>query len=145
MNKISCSLCVPFSATKMYALVNDIDSYPKFLSGCISSRVLDSNPIQIIAAMDIFTVGIMRQTLVTRNILTRNHSIHIQLLQGPFRQLNGIWNFSAQAPETCQITFHLHVEFNHIFMELAFNRICKKLSSNLLKAFSQRASEVYAV
>ncbi|VFP80680.1 SRPBCC family protein [Candidatus Erwinia haradaeae] len=145
MTQINCSLFVPFSVTKMYSLVNDIESYPEFLSGCVSSQILDSNPVEITASMDIFTIGIVRQTLVTRNTLTNNHSIQIQLIKGPFRELNGIWRFSAHNTESCQITLNLNIEFNNIFMQLAFNKICKKLSTNFLAAFNRRAQEVYFV
>ncbi|VFP86452.1 SRPBCC family protein [Candidatus Erwinia haradaeae] len=145
MAQVNCSLFMPFSVTKMYSLVNDIESYPEFLSGCVSSQILDSNPTVIIASMDILITGIMHQTLVTHNTLTNNHSIHIQLIQGPFRQLNGIWRFNSQDIEACHITFNLHVEFNHIFMELAFNKICQQLSKKFLEIFYQRAREVYCV
>ncbi|VFP88471.1 SRPBCC family protein [Candidatus Erwinia haradaeae] len=145
MTQINCSIFVPFSVTKMYSLVNDIESYPEFVSGCVSSQILDSSPIEMTASMDIFTTGIMRQTLVTRNTLINNHSIQIQLIKGPFQELNGIWRFSAENAESCRITFNLYIEFNHIFMELAFNKICKTISKHFLEAFSRRAKEVYFV
>ena len=38
MPQISRSALVPFSATQMYQLVNDVSAYPAFLPGCVGSR-----------------------------------------------------------------------------------------------------------
>ncbi|VFP84494.1 Ribosome association toxin RatA [Candidatus Erwinia haradaeae] len=143
MSQISDSLLVPFSTEKMYRLVNDVSSYPQFLSGCISSQVLNANDFFMTASIEISIAGFIRQRFITRNTLTHNHSIHIQLLEGPFRTLSGIWNFTAKKKETCQVQLHLNVEFTNIFMEIAFKTTLDKIHSSLLKAFNKRAREVY--
>ncbi len=40
MPQISRTALVPYSAEQMYQLVNDVQSYPQFLPGCVGSRVL---------------------------------------------------------------------------------------------------------
>ncbi|VFP83325.1 SRPBCC family protein [Candidatus Erwinia haradaeae] len=143
MYHISHAILVPFSTEKMYRLVNDINSYPQFLSGCIASQVLDANYFYMTASLEIVIAGIIHQTFVTRNTLVHNHSINIHLLEGPFRQLSGMWRFITKKKEICQVQLHLSVEFSNIFMEVALKTQLNKLNVSLLKEFNKRAREVY--
>ncbi|MCO1589741.1 type II toxin-antitoxin system toxin RatA, partial [Escherichia coli] len=51
MPQISRTALVPYSAEQMYQLVNDVQSYPQFLPGCTGSRILESTPGQMTAAV----------------------------------------------------------------------------------------------
>ena len=53
MPQISRTALVPYSAEQMYQLVNDVQSYPQFLPGCTGSRILESTPGQMTAAVDV--------------------------------------------------------------------------------------------
>lgn len=128
MPQISRTALVPYSAEQMYQLVNDVQSYPQFLPGCVGSRVLESSPAQMTAAVDVSKAGISK-TFTTRNQLTRNQS--------------GGWKFTPLSPEACRIEFQLDFEFTNKLIELAFGRIFKELASNMVQAFTVRAKEVY--
>jgi ribosome-associated toxin RatA of RatAB toxin-antitoxin module len=143
MSQISRSALVPYSAEQMYRLVNDVDSYPQFLPGCTGSRVLDASDDQMTAAVDVSKAGISK-TFVTRNTLTDNQSIHMQLVDGPFRKLTGGWRFTALSEEACKVELNLDFEFTNMLVELAFGRIFKELASSMVQAFTQRAKEVYS-
>ena len=79
MPQISRTALVPYSAEQMYQLVNDVKSYPQFLPGCTGSRVLESTPGQMTAAVDVSKAGISK-TFTTRNQLTSNQSILMHLV-----------------------------------------------------------------
>lgn len=143
MSQISRSALVPFSAEQMYRLVNDVDSYPAFLPGCTGSRVLEASPQQMTASVDVSKAGISK-TFVTRNTLTDNQSIHMQLVDGPFRKLSGGWRFTPLSDEACKVELNLDFEFTNMLVELAFGRIFKELASSMVQAFTQRAKEVYS-
>jgi ribosome-associated toxin RatA of RatAB toxin-antitoxin module len=83
MPQISRTALVPYSAEQMYQLVNDVQSYPEFIPGCTGSRVLESGPTQMTAAVDVSKAGISK-TFTTRNTLTSNQSILMHLVDGPF-------------------------------------------------------------
>ncbi|ECC9028492.1 type II toxin-antitoxin system RatA family toxin [Salmonella enterica subsp. enterica] len=142
MPQISRTALVPYSAEQMYQLVNDVQSYPQFLPGCVGSRVLESSPVQMTAAVDVSKAGISK-TFTTRNQLTRNQSILMHLVDGPFKKLIGGWKFTPLSPEACRIEFQLDFEFTNKLIELAFGRIFKELASNMVQAFTVRAKEVY--
>ncbi|ADP09786.1 type II toxin-antitoxin system RatA family toxin [Erwinia pyrifoliae] len=144
MSQISRSALVPFSAEQMFRLVNDVDSYPQFLPGCVGSRILEASPAQMTAAVDVSKAGISK-TFVTRNTLTDNQSIDMQLVDGPFRKLSGGWRFTALSEEACKVELNLDFEFTNMLVELAFGRVFKELASSMVQAFTQRAKEVYSV
>ncbi len=142
MAKISHSALVPYSAEKMYQLVNDVDAYSEFLPGCSGSRILESDEHQMTAAVDVSKAGISK-TFVTRNTLQSNQSIHMQLVDGPFRKLTGGWSFTPLSEDACKVELNLEFEFTNMLVELAFGRVFKELTGSMVKAFTQRAKEVY--
>lgn len=144
MPQISRTALVPYSAEQMYQLVNDVQSYPEFIPGCTGSRVLESGPTQMTAAVDVSKAGISK-TFTTRNTLTSNQSILMHLVDGPFKTLMGGWKFTPLSAEACRIEFQLDFEFTNKLIELAFGRIFKELASNMVQAFTTRAKEVYSV
>ena len=42
MKKLERSALVGYSAAQMYALVNDIESYPEFMPGCAGAKILST-------------------------------------------------------------------------------------------------------
>ncbi|HGK7508140.1 TPA: type II toxin-antitoxin system RatA family toxin [Kluyvera cryocrescens] len=143
MPQISRTALVPYSAEQMYQLVNDVDAYPDFIPGCTGSRVLESGPTQMTAAVDVSKAGISK-TFTTRNTLTSNQSILMHLVDGPFKKLIGGWKFTPLSPDACKIEFQLDFEFTNKLIELAFGRIFKELALNMVQAFTMRAREVYS-
>lgn len=144
MPQISRTALVPYSAEQMYQLVNDVKSYPEFLPGCTGSRVIDASANQMTAAVDVSKAGISK-TFTTRNTLTDNQSILMQLVDGPFKKLLGGWKFTPLSEDACRIEFQLDFEFTNKLIELAFGRIFKELAGNMVQAFTTRAKEVYRV
>ncbi|MEG3134611.1 type II toxin-antitoxin system RatA family toxin [Rouxiella sp. T17] len=144
MPHISRSALVPFSVEQMYTLVNDVDAYPQFLPGCTGSRVLDKTDNTMTAAVDVAKAGISK-TFTTKNTLTSNQSIDMQLVDGPFRKLMGGWQFTPLSPDACKVELSLDFEFTNMLIELAFGKIFKELAGSMVQAFTKRAKEVYNV
>ncbi|POP41727.1 ubiquinone-binding protein [Superficieibacter electus] len=143
MPQINRTALVPYSAEQMYNLVNDVDSYPEFIPGCTGSRVLESGPTQMTAAVDVSKAGISK-TFTTRNTLNSNQSILMHLVDGPFKKLIGGWKFTPLGQDACKIEFQLDFEFTNMLIEMAFGRIFKELAASMVQAFTTRAKEVYS-
>ncbi|UTV27207.1 SRPBCC family protein [Photobacterium atrarenae] len=142
MPQISRSALVPFSAKKMFELVNDVESYPAFLPGCSGTKILESSEQHMMAAVDVSKAGI-RKTFVTRNSLTHGSKIDMQLVDGPFRTLVGGWHFIELDADACKVELKLDFEFTNGLVEAAFGKVFKELTGNMVSAFTQRAREVY--
>lgn len=133
---------MPFSAQQMYDLVNDVEAYENFLPGCKSSQVIISNESYMKAKMVVAKAGI-EQELVTENALVLNRSIQMSLAQGPFKSLSGGWTFTPLSDEACKIELDLEFTFASRLVDMAFGKVFKSLTGNMVKAFSERAKEVY--
>lgn len=142
MPSITRSALVMFSAQQMYELVNDVDSYPQFLPGCVASRVLSESDNTLTAALDVAKAGI-RKTFTTRNLLKPNQRIEMELVDGPFKSLSGGWTFTPLDVDACRVELKLHFEFTSRLVELAFGGVFKELTNAMVHAFSERAREVY--
>lgn len=127
----------------MYALVNDVVAYPKFLPWCKSSKVIRQSGNDMIASVEIAR-GALNQTFTTRNTLYKNRKIVIALVDGPFRTLHGAWTFKALKHDTaCKIELDLEYQFDSGLMSLAARPVFNQIANTLVDAFSKRAVKVY--
>lgn len=144
MKQVSRTALVPFSAEQMYHLVNDVESYPQFLSGCVDAKILEQSDVLMVASVYVAKAGI-KKAFTTCNTLVKNSMIRLELLDGPFSSLVGEWQFIPVDEDTCQIEFNLEFEFSNLMIELAFGKIFSDLTSNMVSAFTQRAKQVYSL
>lgn len=142
MAQINRSALVMFSAEQMYSLVNDVASYPQFLPGCVDSRVESHTEQEMVASVVVAKAGIQK-AFTTRNLLSVNRVIAMQLVDGPFRHLSGTWCFTPLDEQACKVELALEFEFNSVVVEMAFGRIFKELVGSMVQAFTGRAKEVY--
>ncbi|MDP9500739.1 type II toxin-antitoxin system RatA family toxin [Bisgaard Taxon 45] len=142
MPTINQSALVPYSAAQMYQLVNDYERYPEFVPGCVNGRTLTRDGSELTAELVISKAGISQQ-FTTRNQMVENRSIKMQLVEGPFRFLEGEWQFEALDEHCCKIALKLAFEFSNPLIAMAFGKIFSHLTSKMIEAFKQRAKEVY--
>jgi ribosome-associated toxin RatA of RatAB toxin-antitoxin module len=142
MARINRSALVMYSAEQMYRLVNDVRAYPQFLPGCVASEVLETSPDSMLARVEVAKAGI-HKSFTTRNRLTEARSIDMKLVDGPFRSLTGVWNFTPLDEQASKVELALEFEFSSRLVELAFGRIFHELVGSMVHAFTQRAKEVY--
>ncbi|WP_104401927.1 SRPBCC family protein [Vibrio penaeicida] len=142
MPQVTRSALVPFSAEQMYSLVNDVASYPSFLPGCSGSRIIENSESSMVASVDVSKAGISK-TFTTSNQLEAGRKILMQLVDGPFKQLHGGWEFTPLDDTACKVELKLEFEFTSKLVEMAFGRIFNELTSNMVNAFTQRAKQVY--
>ncbi len=127
----------------MYALVNDVASYPDFLPWCRSSVVLSESGNQMTARVEIAR-GALNQTFTTRNTLHRNKKIQIALVDGPFKALHGAWTFAPLKRDgACKIELDLEYKFDSGLMSIAARPVFNQIANTLVDAFSKRAVQVY--
>lgn len=144
MARVNRSALVMFSAEQMFRLVNDVEAYPAFLPGCVSGKVLEQSDMHMLAEVGVSKAGI-HKTFTTRNTLTTNKTIGMELVDGPFKMLKGCWYFTALDEQACKIELDLEFEFKSHLIEMAFGKIFKELTGAMVQAFTVRAKEIYGV
>lgn len=139
---ISRTALVPYSAEAMYRLVHDVPSYPEFLSWCAKAEVLEQDALLQVAALTVSVAGI-RQRFTTRNRLEPGRALHMQLLDGPFRELVGAWRFTPLAELGSKVSLELDFELDASLVAVAFSRGFAHVADRMVRDFCQRAEEVY--
>jgi ribosome-associated toxin RatA of RatAB toxin-antitoxin module len=142
MAQVNRSALVMYSAAQMYNLINDVAAYPEFLPGCVGSKVIALKENVMTARVDVSKAGI-RKTFTTTNTLTVDQRIDMQLLDGPFKKLEGGWHFVPLDDQACKIVLALDFEFSSKLVEMAFGKVFKEMVNNMVKAFTERARVVY--
>jgi ribosome-associated toxin RatA of RatAB toxin-antitoxin module len=97
-------------AALLYALVNKIECYPQWFDWCTSSRVLSHSADEIVAELGVKLAGI-GLSFSTRNRLEPESAIHLHLQSGPFRSLQGAWQFEPLGLSGCRVSLVLTIDF----------------------------------
>lgn len=143
MTTITRSSLVMYTPDQMFDLVNDVEAYPDFLPWCKGSRILSKNEDVVCASLDIAKGGI-RHEFSTRNKLDNGSAIHIELIDGPFRHLEGHWQFMPIGDnEGCRVQLDMDFEFSTRLLDLALGPVFTQISGSLVEAFCKRAQEIY--
>jgi ribosome-associated toxin RatA of RatAB toxin-antitoxin module len=140
MKRISRSAIVEHSAEEMYALVDDIESYPAFLPWCAEARVEDIDGRRR-ATLSAAMRG-LRQSFTTLNENRPAQSIDMQLVEGPFRRFAATWRFRPLASNACAIEFTLEYEFASRALGRLLEPLFNHIADTMVDAFTRRADAV---
>ena len=141
MKRVVRSILVPHSVTTMYALVNDVPSYPQFLPWCGGARIIERSDSHMQAAVDIAYLGV-RQTFTTRNTLMQNERIDLALVSGPFSRLSGQWRFTQLGDLGCKVEFELNYAFDGIIGTL-ISPVFDRIAATFVDSFVKRAEALH--
>ena len=136
------SALVKFSAQQMYALVEDIESYPQFLPWCSGSKILHKENNIVDGRLDIAKAG-FHKSFATRNRLDPSGKIYLSLLEGPFSSLEGVWSFLPLREDASKISLDLEFEIYSKLTSLAFGPVFNQICNTMVTAFTQRAKVIY--
>ena len=142
MAAVQKSVLVPYSAEQMYELVERIEDYPSFLPWCGGTTIFERTPAETLARIDINYHGV-RTHFTTANRKQPFERIVIELRDGPFRNLDGVWRFRSLAPDGCSVALELHYEFKAHVLEPVIGPVFGRIAHTLVDAFVRRAEGVY--
>jgi ribosome-associated toxin RatA of RatAB toxin-antitoxin module len=131
-----------FSAEEMYSLVADVPKYPEFLPWCESGRIEFTHEDGVTAKIGM-SLGGFKKSFTTRNVHVPGRQIKVQLVDGPFKQLDGLWDFVPLGEErACRVNLTLNYSFDSLFGALV-GPIFDKIADSLVDSFIKRAEIVY--
>lgn len=142
MSTVSRTALLPYSAAEIYSLVNDIESYPRFLPWCKSATVLSRGEDEIRAAIELSRSGI-HKSFTTSNRLQPNKAIEMRLVEGPFHHLDGFWRFDSLGERASKVSLDLDFEFSNRLLGLTVGPVFHQITSTLVDSFCRRAVDVY--
>jgi ribosome-associated toxin RatA of RatAB toxin-antitoxin module len=141
VNSIQRSAIVGHSAARMYALVDDVESYPGFLPWCLEAHVAPEAGAKR-ATLVVGMKGI-RQSFTTLNASRPGEAIDMQLVEGPFKRFEGAWRFTALSAHACRIDFSLRYELAAGPLAKLLQPLFADIADTMVDAFTRRADEVH--
>lgn len=142
MPSIHRSAIIPYSTAQMYDLVNDIARYQDFIPYCVSSMVHEKSDDEIRATLTLSAKG-FEKSFTTLNRLYPHRMMEIQLIDGPFKQLEGFWRFEKRDENHSEVILDLEFELSNKMFAMMFGPLFHQIASTLVDAFVKRAKEIY--
>lgn len=141
MREISRSAIVDHPTASIYAIVDDVAAYPRFLPWCLAAEVHERSEGHTLATL---SVGIkaIRRTFTTRNSNDPPNAIDISLIEGPFRHFTAGWRFTPLAEQASKIEFRMAYEFSNAAIAAMLGPLFQHIADTMVEAFSRRADEL---
>jgi ribosome-associated toxin RatA of RatAB toxin-antitoxin module len=143
MHKVEKTVLVSHSAAQMFALVDAVEDYPKFLPWCGGTDLLERTETSTSATLHINYHGI-KQQFTTENLKNFPSHMSINLKNGPFKHLYGSWRFIALRENACKIEFRLDYEFSNSFLEKLIAPVFSHIATTFVDGFVARADKIHA-
>jgi ribosome-associated toxin RatA of RatAB toxin-antitoxin module len=144
MKHVKKSVLLWYSPREMYTLVTAVDDYPAFLPWCARAEVLDETEAGMTARLHLAFAGI-RHAFTTHNVHVADRSVVLSLVDGPFSQLDGSWQFQPIGGEAgaCKIEFELRYAFASGALEAVVSPVFDRIANTFVDSFVKRAAQVY--
>lgn len=140
--EITRSALVLHPAMDMFRLVQDVPSYPAFLSWCTRAELHEQTADQQLATLAVKVSGVA-QTFTTRNRFVTGERLSMSLVDGPFSRLSGDWLFDPLGEDGSKVTLALEFDFSSRVLSSAFRRGFAHVADRLVSDFCKRADDVY--
>jgi ribosome-associated toxin RatA of RatAB toxin-antitoxin module len=136
------TVLVPYTAAQVFAVVDDVGSYHRFLPNCAGSGVTDRAALdsgeRVLGYMDLAFLG-MRYRLDSDNIHVAPSRIDMHLLKGPFKTLTGQWTFTplgdAGTVSGCKVSYAMQWQYDSALLAMTLGQRFESIAKQLLDAF----------
>jgi coenzyme Q-binding protein COQ10 len=131
----------------VFALVQDVERYPRFVPGCARVRVLsrhDAAPgvVEIGSRM---TVGLPPLQFGYTNLTRADRParrIAVASTDGPLRHLQVLWRFEPRGVRHTEIAFSASYEFRSPILAALATGVFERLFGQIVDAFERRADSI---
>lgn len=149
MKQVKKSVLLWYTPREMYELVTQVERYPEFLPWCNKVDVLEQQDDTVTARLHLAYAGV-RHAFTTRNRNEDGRAVRMELVDGPFSHLDGVWQFlplnkpGADGEATaCKIAFELSYAFSSGALEAVVSPVFDRIANTFVDSFVQRAEALY--
>lgn len=143
IREIKRTALVTFTPLQMFDLVVDVERYCEFLPWVSGAQVHEKDDDQLVASITMERAG-MRQSFTTRNRMTRPDWMSLELVDGPFKLLQGMWTFTPIGTAGTKVVLEMKFEFANPVASMLFGRAFEHSVGELIDAFVARAKSTFA-
>ena len=134
MPSVNKSIIAPFSDEQIFSLVSDVANYPNFVKGCRSARIEEIHDDGYTATLEFKFKG-LRKSFTTRNVSKPYSQITMSFVSGPFKYLNGKWQFTQLGEHACKVEFELEYELSSKLIAKTTTPLVSFLSKTMVNSF----------
>jgi len=138
MKRIARSAIVECSAEAFYALVEDVDAYPRFLPWCAAVQVLERSQDRMVIRLTLAAKG-LRQSFTTENSYLPGRAIDMKLREGPFRHFEAHWRFTPLRAQAVKVEYAMEYEFASRALALLLAPLFSRLADRTVESFVRRS------
>lgn len=138
MSKISRTVWIACPVAVVFDLINEVEAYSDHFDWCEHASILERDELSMTAKLDLRYAG-FRSTFTTRNLVQKPIRIDLGLVEGPFSDLRGSWQFLALGEQGCRVTLNLDFEFAGQLIGSALSLGFQGLADRMVKDFSNVA------
>jgi ribosome-associated toxin RatA of RatAB toxin-antitoxin module len=149
MKAVNKSVLLWYTPAEMYALVTGVERYPEFLPWCNQVEVLAREGEAVTARLHLAYAGV-RHAFTTRNHNEADRAVRMELVDGPFSHLDGLWQFQPLSKpgadgeaQACKVVFELRYAFNSGALEAVVSPVFDRIANTFVDSFVQRAEALY--
>jgi len=118
---------------KVFNIVNRIELYKNFVPYCVESEIILEENNFVEARLEFNLKGVIT-SFTTRNEICENEYINMKLIDGPFKYLDGKWEFKSIDKKTI-INLTINYEAESKIIEYTVGKSLEKITNYLVKAF----------
>ncbi|HEY6894736.1 MAG TPA: type II toxin-antitoxin system RatA family toxin [Rhodanobacteraceae bacterium] len=133
---------VRYSPEAMFDLVDDVEAYPTRFPWCADAKILAREGDDVrIARLDLRFAG-LTQSFTTRNTAKRPERLHMHLVEGPLKVLEGEFTFTPLG-EGSKIALVLDFEYSGVLAGAALRLGFQGVANRLVDDFVRAARKAY--
>jgi coenzyme Q-binding protein COQ10 len=133
---------LPWSAEQMYDLVADVGRYHEFLPWIVAARIRSDSESEMIADL-LIGFKSLREKFTSKVLKQRPGRIEVIYLDGPMRDLDNVWTFTALPEGGCEVNFHVEFSFRSAMFERLAGQYFDRAFHRMVGAFEERAAALY--
>ena len=117
----------------VFNIVNRVDLYKNFVPYCVESKIIFEENNEMEAKLN-FNLKGLTTSFTTRNTIKENEFIDMKLVDGPFKKLDGRWEFKEVDNKTI-IFLTVNYEAQNKIVEYTVTKSLEKITNYLVSAF----------
>jgi coenzyme Q-binding protein COQ10 len=138
---------LPYTADQMFGLVADVARYPEFLPWTAAARIRSRKPIEggeVMEADLVISFKVFRESFGSRvTLLPGQRRILTEYIDGPFRHLKSVWDFTDRPEGGCEVAFTVDFEFRNAILAGVIGLVFNEAMQRVVRAFEARAKALY--
>jgi len=138
----SASQTLPYSCEQLFELAADVESYPEYLPGWVSARILQRQGNRLRVKQQL-GLKLFPRPFVTTAVLDCPHSVSIHSSDSPFRLLRIEWRFDPTDRGYCRVSLHFSYRLRIGLLEPMAAALFGRATPDIIRRFNKRAQLIY--